>query len=312
MQGNRALVRQLATVAAGALVLAAVLGCGAARSESEPDARASACPDRNQAFVAKVGDDRVTLGEFDALMSESRNAWAASGQPYPKRCSRKYLDLVRQAVEVLVYRSRTAQAAASLGVTVSEDVVATEARRWATEKQLAEAGRTAAQVRADVRAELLEHATYKAVVVGIDDRDSEMRLRRRHAAWRQWLERTRKDFDARTVYAPGYDPARLPKNVPGPAPPLPQRTIEECKLGPGAYTYEELAARHCAGDFLIPGRDGVPCEDLYYHSDLWGGGPPGDTESGFAFYDESEEECIPPPGGEMLVGFPKPRPPRSR
>ena len=307
---------RLAGIGGVALALTSAGGCGATGSREGSNAQHPVCARATPAVVARVGNDRITNVEFAAVMNESRGTWAAAEQPYPDPCSRKHLDLVRQAVELLVERSRNAQAAASVGAVVTDEVVsAALARMKITRHELTKVGRTEAEVRAEARSELLEYATYMKVVAGIEARDVGTQLEKRHAAWRHWLERTTREFADRTVYTHGYDPVQLPKNVWPPGPALPQRPMEACNLGPGAYTYEQLVARRCAADFpgVLRGPGDVPCPDLYYDDALW---PFVDDEyeDGFTEYEpDPDAECVPPPpwGGEIVIGLLPPSGPPS-
>ena len=263
-------IRAAALIAA----VAGLAGCGGV----EGDAEGPATP----AVVAVVGADEITAGEFDAVIAESRRSWDAEDEDYPEPGSTKYLDLRRQAVELLIERSQTEQAAAARGVVASASEVERqlgEVKRGSGAEEL-EAGRTDEQLRAGIREELLRFETYRSVVAEIEAKDENELSRLRTEAWRRWTKSVETQYVA-SRFAPGFDPDRLPRNVRRHPRPENQRPLDECDLPDGVYDYGELVERGCAGDV---GYDAGPgdtfCSDLFLQ-ELEGGFSSEEANSGY-------------------------------
>jgi parvulin-like peptidyl-prolyl isomerase len=153
-----------------ALLIFAFAACGGDGKEEVPaDA------------VAVVGEQTVTKAEFDSLMDQAERSYKSQERPFPKVGSPEYNTLKNQAVQFLVQRAQFEQKAAELGVEVAEKQVDTrlaeikkqyfggDQKKY--EQQLKQQGLSEAQVRRDIRAQLLQEGILKEVTeeVGVTD-----------------------------------------------------------------------------------------------------------------------------------------------
>jgi foldase protein PrsA len=155
-----------------ALFLAA--GCGGGDDESVP-----------AEAVAVVGDVEVPKSEFEALIGQARRSYEAQKREFPKTGTPEYATLKNQAVAFLVQRAQFEQQAGELDVEISDKQV--NARLEQTKKQyfggdekryqaqLKEQGLSEAQVRRDLRAQLLQEELFKKVTVGVKATDAEVK-----------------------------------------------------------------------------------------------------------------------------------------
>jgi hypothetical protein len=218
-----------------ALASAAAAGCG-----HDP-------PGLPKTAIGVVGDRTITHAEFNELMSQARQSYAHRGRPFPAAGTRAYAELKAIAVRLLVERAELEQKAPGLGVTVDGSQV--EARRTLLIEEsfggdvdryrarLREERMTDAQVRSDLRAQLLSTAVFQAVTAEvtvstatvqryyedhIGDYSTSRRttpfatlresIRRRllqakrTRVFNQWLAGMRSEFASRTAYAEGFEP----------------------------------------------------------------------------------------------------------
>jgi parvulin-like peptidyl-prolyl isomerase len=156
-------VRPLAVL----VVAAALAGCGGGDARVEVPADA----------VAVVGERAVSKAEFDALMGQAERSYKSQERPFPKVGSPEYNTLKNQAVQFLVQRAQFAQKAEELGVEVSDGQVQTrlgeikkqyfggDQKKY--EQQLKQQGLSEAQVRSDIRAQLLQEGILKKVTAQV-------------------------------------------------------------------------------------------------------------------------------------------------
>jgi SurA-like N-terminal domain len=96
------------TLAAGAISLALLAGCGGGGSNT----------------VATVGGDEITAKQLDALVAHFRAEAKLEGKSFPQEGGAEFDKLRNQLLGLLVYRTELEQAAERLGVTVKESEVA--------------------------------------------------------------------------------------------------------------------------------------------------------------------------------------------
>ncbi len=160
-----------------AAVLAALTlaGCGGSDSSSK---------DVPNDAVAVVGDQEISKEQFDALISQARASAKQQKRAFPKAGTPEFKNLQNQGLEYLVRRAEFAQKAKDMDVEVSDKQV--DERLAQLKKQfyggddkkfkasLAKLMLTEDQVRADVRAQLLEEALYKDVTKDTKVSDKEI------------------------------------------------------------------------------------------------------------------------------------------
>ena len=133
--------------------------------------------------VAVVGDEPVTKAEFDQLISQARNTYKQQKRPFPKAGTKEYVALRDQAMQFLIQRVQFEQKADDLGIEISDSDVDKRLEQLkkqyfgGSEKkyrsQLKEQGLTEEQVKADVRAQLIQEKIYNEVTkdVKVADKD---------------------------------------------------------------------------------------------------------------------------------------------
>ncbi len=156
-----------------ALLVLVAAGCGGSDDETVPgDA------------IAVVGDDEITKAEFDALISQAKAGYKTQKREFPKVGTPEYNNLKNQAVRYLVERAQFAQRAEELDINVSDkqvdDRLAQIRKQYfgGSQKRLVAAlkqqGTTEAQVRNDIRAQLIQEAIFKNVTEDVKVTDAEI------------------------------------------------------------------------------------------------------------------------------------------
>jgi len=150
-------MRQVALLVA-LLVVAA--GCGHDSATVPPGA------------IAVVGGQPVPRTALDAQLAQTRRAYAARGQAFPKPGTDAYRRLQDNAVRLVVDRTRLALAARKLGITIRPAQIEARLRRFKRtafggsearyRARLRAIGMTEADVRGATRDELLVAAVGKA------------------------------------------------------------------------------------------------------------------------------------------------------
>jgi hypothetical protein len=141
------MLTRLACIAVAALAFAA---CGGSSSET----------------LARVGDQKVTAEQVNALVDEATNELRREGKPVPAVGSKGEQALERRALAILVDRARLEQKAADLGVTVSDDEVLE--RVGAASTAQAEQEGNADFVAGQARAQLLYEKLFARVTAGVE------------------------------------------------------------------------------------------------------------------------------------------------
>ena len=123
--------------------------------------------------VAVVDGDEVARTEYDALINQAKKSYQTQKRDFPKAGSQEFQTLKNQAVQFLVQREQFEQQAEELDIEVTDKQVADrleqikkqyfggDAKKY--EKQLKEQGLTDAQVRKDIRAQLIQEKIFEEV-----------------------------------------------------------------------------------------------------------------------------------------------------
>lgn len=162
--------------------LAAACGGGGSDTESASTLSADQVPPDAVAIVAGTSIPRA---EFDRFFSQAEAAAKARGEEFPKAGTPEYVDLQNQAIELLVRRIEFAKEAEALGIEVTEAEVDErldelksqffDGDQAAYEKELEARGLTDGDVRADLRAQLLNEKIYEHVTKDVNVTDAEVR-----------------------------------------------------------------------------------------------------------------------------------------
>ena len=127
--------------------------------------------------VAVVGNEHVTLAQYNEVLAEQRASAKASGVAFPKAGSTQYQQLQTSIMNTLVQDAEFAIQAQKLGVTVTQAQVANQMAtlmkkyfknsETVYKAQLKKQGFTAAEVLATVRERLLEQKLFQAVTKSV-------------------------------------------------------------------------------------------------------------------------------------------------
>jgi parvulin-like peptidyl-prolyl isomerase len=153
-------------------VAVGVAGCGGGGTAS-----------LESADVAVVGGQHITRAEFDKLLGQVEKNYKQQKRPFPKAGSPEYETLKNQIVSFLVQRAEYAQEADDMGIEIDDKKV--DARLKQLKKQyfggneqryrstIKAQGLTDAQVRSDVKTQLVSEALFKEVTedVAVSDGD---------------------------------------------------------------------------------------------------------------------------------------------
>ena len=133
----------------------------------------AACGGSSSNTLARVGDQKVTTKQVNALVDEVINELRQEGKAVPEHGSKGEKALERQALAILVGRARLEQKAADLGVQVSNEEVLKRvgAGSTAASEQEGNANFVASQA----RAQLLYEKLFARVTGGIKVTDAEAR-----------------------------------------------------------------------------------------------------------------------------------------
>ncbi|HSO01636.1 MAG TPA: SurA N-terminal domain-containing protein, partial [Gaiellaceae bacterium] len=156
-----------------ALTLALVLaGCGSGSDEVPADA------------VAVVDGEEIAKSDYDGLIAQAKKSYTNQKREFPKAGSQEFQTLKNQAVQFLVQREQFEQEAADMDVEVTEKQV--DARLEQIQKQyfggdkkkyeaqLKEQGLSDAQVRNDIRAQIVSEKIFEQVTRGVKVTDAEV------------------------------------------------------------------------------------------------------------------------------------------
>lgn len=156
-----------------ALTLALVLaGCGSGSDEVPANA------------VAVVDGEEIAKSDYDGLIAQAKKSYTNQKREFPKAGSQEFQTLKNQAVQFLVQREQFEQEAADMDVEVTEKQV--DARLEQIQKQyfggdkkkyeaqLKEQGLSDAQVRNDIRAQIVSEKIFEQVTRGVKVTDAEV------------------------------------------------------------------------------------------------------------------------------------------
>jgi parvulin-like peptidyl-prolyl isomerase len=153
--------------------LAAVLlaGCGGGGGGVPGDA------------VAKVDGTTITQQQFNDLLEQAKKTYKTNKKKFPDAGTQEYQTLKNQAVQYLVQRVEFSQEADKLGVKITDKDIAARLAQIKKQyfggsesrytKQLAQQGLTEAQVKDDVRAQLVQERIFKKVTGNVKVGDAE-------------------------------------------------------------------------------------------------------------------------------------------
>ena len=159
------------------LIVAAVLalvaaGCGGSSSKVPSDA------------VATVNGQPITKSQLDQLLTQAKVTYKNQKRAFPKAGSPEYAALQTQAITFLVQREQFAQQAKKMGIKVTDQQVEDRLNQIkkqyfksdpkAYQKQLSQQGLTDAQVRDDLRAQLISEAIFAKVAGSVTVSDKQI------------------------------------------------------------------------------------------------------------------------------------------
>jgi parvulin-like peptidyl-prolyl isomerase len=134
--------------------------------------------------IAVVGDREIPKSDFDALIAQAKRSYEAQKRDFPKVGTTEYNTLKNQAVQFLVQRVEFEIKADDMDVDVTEAEVskrleeikkqyfAGSDKRY--EQQLKQQGLTEAQVRKDIRAQLIQEELFEKVTADVKVSDKEI------------------------------------------------------------------------------------------------------------------------------------------
>jgi foldase protein PrsA len=156
-----------------AAVAAVLAGCGGGGGQVPSGA------------VAQVDNQTITQSQFDQLLAQAKRSYKIQKRTFPKAGTSDYEALKTQAVAYLVQRAELAQEGQKLGVTVSDKEIndrlaqikkqflgGSEARY---QKQLKQQGLTEAQVKDDIKNELIQEKIFKKVTADAKVSDADVK-----------------------------------------------------------------------------------------------------------------------------------------
>jgi parvulin-like peptidyl-prolyl isomerase len=156
---------------------------------------ATGCGSENQSVgvndVAVVGDQPITKAQFEQLMDRARENFRRNDQEPPAPGTQEYAALRRQAMQFLVQREQFEQKAEELGLKITDADVEKQMQTIkaqyfgengkcddACEKkyqsEIKKQGVTDEQVRADVRASVVQNKIYEKVTAGVTVSDKDV------------------------------------------------------------------------------------------------------------------------------------------
>jgi parvulin-like peptidyl-prolyl isomerase len=134
-------------------------------------------PSVPQGAIAVVGDRTIDRSQYDTLMAQAKQSYAASGRTFPAPGTAGYKGLRELAVRLLVEQAELDQEAPKLGVSVADGQVESRLHELKEQsfggseeryrRRLRAAGMTDLQVRAAIRAQLTSAAVRRAVTADV-------------------------------------------------------------------------------------------------------------------------------------------------
>ena len=165
---------RLAPVLAVLAVALAVAGCG-----GKSTAKLSAQD------VAVVGDAKISKQQFDDLMATAEASYKQQGKAFPKQGTSEYASIKSQAMTLLVQETEREQKAKDLGIEITDKQIDARLKQIKQQyfqgndktykAQLKKQGLSEAQVRSEVRSQLVSEALYKKVTGDVKVSDAEVK-----------------------------------------------------------------------------------------------------------------------------------------
>ena len=170
MKRPRPVILLLAVLCALALAL---VGCGGSDDGDVPgDA------------VAVVNGDEVPREDYDALLARAQSSFKSRKREFPAAGTPEYQQLKRQAMEILTQRVQFEQKAGDLGIEVTDKQVDARLQQLKVQffsgndklyrEQLKRGGLTEAEVKKDIRSQLISEAIYNKVTENVTVSDAEI------------------------------------------------------------------------------------------------------------------------------------------
>jgi parvulin-like peptidyl-prolyl isomerase len=167
-------IQRYLPVSALLVVVLALAACGGGGSSAK----------LGSSDVAVVGGTAITKQQFDELMQSAQKNFQAQGRKFPKAGTSEYASIKSQAMTLLVQQTERTQKAKDLGITVSDKQVTDRLAQikktyfGGSEKkyqaQLKTQGLTDAQVRDQIRQQLIDDAITSKVTKGVTVTDAEV------------------------------------------------------------------------------------------------------------------------------------------
>jgi parvulin-like peptidyl-prolyl isomerase len=155
-----------------ALMAIAFAGCGGGSDDVPADA------------VAVVDGQEIARTDYNQLIEQARTSYKNQKRDFPAAGSQEFKTLQNQAVQFLVQREQFEQQAADMDVDVSDkdvDARLTQIQKQyfggdkkKYEKQLKDQGLTDAQVRKDIRAQIVSEKIFASVTKGVKVTDKQI------------------------------------------------------------------------------------------------------------------------------------------
>lgn len=148
-------------------------GCGGGGDDVPSDA------------VAVVDGDEIAKTQFDQLLDQARKSYANQKREFPKAGTPEFQTLRNQAVQFLVQREQFEQEAEELGIEITDKQVEDrlkqikqqyfngDAKKY--EQQLKDQGLSDAQVRNDIRAQIVSEKIFEAVTKDVKVTDADVK-----------------------------------------------------------------------------------------------------------------------------------------
>jgi hypothetical protein len=134
--------------------------------------------------VAVVGSKHIPKTDFDALLAQAKRSFQQQGRKFPKQGTNDYETLKGQAVALLVQQAERQEKARKMGIEISDQQVdkrLSEIKQQyfkgsdkAYKEQLTKQHLTDAQVREDVRAQLISEAVFNKVSADVKISDKQV------------------------------------------------------------------------------------------------------------------------------------------
>jgi hypothetical protein len=134
--------------------------------------------------VAVVGSQHIPKTDFDALLAQAKRSFQQQGRKFPKQGTTDYETLKGQAVALLVQQAERQEKAKTMGIEISDKDVDKrlsqikqqyfKGSEKAYQEQLKKQHLTDAQVREDVRAQLISEAVFTKVSQDVKVSDKEV------------------------------------------------------------------------------------------------------------------------------------------